>query len=185
MLGSQGPGIKQRPWEESIHVPFVLRYPAKIKQGSSSDVLLNTVDVMPTLLGLAGAPCPGGVQGRDLSPFLLGEGGAEPESVFLQDILPCGEAVRSEIAEWRGVRTKRYTYARYRDRGWVLYDNEADPYQLNNLIDKPEARTLQKSLEDELQAWLQSTNDDFASKDTWNERVEAAARGRSKNDGSR
>ena len=173
MLGSQGRAGKQLPWEESIHVPFVLRYPRVAQAGVIRGVMLNTVDIMPTLLSLAGLPIPTSVEGRDLSPSLLGEPAEEPDSVLLQAILPCHGSFGQTDA-WRGVRTKRYTYARFRDKNWVLYDNEADPYQLNNLIDKPEARQLQKQLEDELQAWLERTNDDFASREEWKHRVEAA-----------
>jgi arylsulfatase A-like enzyme len=133
--------------------------------------LMNSVDIMPTLLGLMGAPIPEGVQGVDLSAFPLGKKAKEPESVFLQDILPCGQAVDTGITEWRGVRTRRYTYARHRDKGWVLYDNQADPYQKNNLIDKPEAKDTQATLEKELQGWLARTKDDFASRETWCKRV--------------
>ncbi len=172
MLGAHGQGIakKQRPWEESIHIPFMVRFPGRIARGSKPDVLLNTVDVMPTVLGLAGVRVPSAVEGTDVSPVLLGGKMTEPESVLIQDILPCSEAAKA-FGPWRGVRTKRHTYARFRDKGWVLYDNLADPYQLNNLIDKPEARTLQRDMEDRLQAWLKRTNDDFASAEEWQRRI--------------
>jgi len=166
----QGSARKQRPWEESIHIPFILRYPRQAPSDRKTDVLLNTVDVMPTVLGLAGVPIPSCVEGADLSGPALGRGGKEPESVFLQDILPCGEA-KSVFGPWRGVRTKRYTYARFRDKGWVLYDNSKDPYQLNNLIGKPEASKLQAEMENKLQAWLKRTKDDFASAEEWEQRL--------------
>lgn len=173
MLGSQGHELKQRPWEESIHVPFILRYPRRVKRPLVTDVLMNAVDIMPTLLGLAGVEIPGSVQGEDLSRFVLGECGSRPESVFLQNILPCHHAVETNIGPWRGVRTARYTYARWRDSGWVLYDNALDSYQMKNLIDKPEASALQERLEKELQRWFVRTKDDFASADEWQRRVEA------------
>jgi len=175
MLMSHGQLQKQRPWEEAIHIPFILRYPRRVKAGRKSDVLLNSVDVMPTLLGLTGKPVPKGVQGTDLSSFAVGSGGREPKSAFLQDILPCGQAVQTGIKEWRGVRTKRYTYARLRDRGWVLYDNKADPHQLDNLIDKPEGRKLREEMEAELQSWLKRTGDDFASAEEWKSRLGRAS----------
>ncbi|MDO8684251.1 MAG: sulfatase [Armatimonadota bacterium] len=171
MLMSHGQLQKQRPWEEAIHIPFILRYPRRVKPGRKTDVLLNSVDVMPTLLSLAGSPAPSNVEGTDLSAFALGKKGKEPKSVLLQDILPCGQAVQTGIAEWRGVRTKRYTYARWRDKGWVLYDNKENPHQLNNLIDKPEAKKLQDEMEAELQSWLKKTKDDFATAEVWKERV--------------
>lgn len=183
MLGSHGQMQKQRPWEEACHVPFILRYPAHVKAGTKTDALMNSVDIMPTLLGLVGAPVPDGVQGHDLSAFALGKKGKEQDSVFLQDILPCGQAVETGIREWRGVRTKRYTYARFRDKGWVLYDNQSDPYQKNNLIDKPEAKDIQAKLEKELQGWLSRTKDDFASAETWRARSKMPPEPNKKNAG--
>ena len=172
MLGSQGQGAarKQRPWDESIHVPFILRYPGRVKRGSKSDVLLNTVDVMPTLLALTDTAVPNCVEGHDLSPFALGQRVRQPDSIFLQELMPISSEAK-EFGAWRGVRTKQHTYARFKDKGWVLYDNKKDPYQLNNLIDKPEARDLQKKLEAELQGWLTKTNDDFASAEEWRKRI--------------
>lgn len=175
MIGSQGLDLrahKQRPWEESIRIPFLVRYPRRVKPGTVCDVLFNSVDVMPTVLGLAGAKVPSIVEGTDYSSWLFGRPGKEPESVFLQEILPVSDA--KVFGPWRGVRTKRYTYARFRDKGWVLYDNQEDPYQLNNLIDKPEAKAIQDELEAELQLWLNKTGDDFASAEEWEQRVSIA-----------
>ena len=175
MLMAHGQLQKQRPWEEAIHVPFILRYPEKIKAGRQTDVLLHPTDILPTLLSLAGVPTPSNVQGASLSPFALGKKAREPESVFLQDILPCGQAVSTGITPWRGVRTKRYTYARRRKEGWVLYDNQKDPDQLNNLIDRPEAKKLQAEMEAELQKWLKRTGDDFATSQVWEDRIKDTA----------
>ncbi|HET6454316.1 MAG TPA: sulfatase/phosphatase domain-containing protein, partial [Armatimonadota bacterium] len=165
MLASQGLQGKNVPFEESINVPFIMRYPKKIKAGQKTDVLLNTVDVMPTLLGLCGAPIPKVVQGTDLSPVLLGKGGRKPEAVLLQKI--AGVPGRKAAGPWRGVRTDRYTYARFSDKGYVLFDNEKDPYQMNNLIDKPEAKELQDKMEALLQKMLKKAGDKFEAQDVY------------------
>lgn len=73
MLASHGLQGKNVPYEESINIPFIMRYPRKIKGGQKTDVLFNSVDVMPTLLGLCGVPIPKGVQGLDLSQAILGK----------------------------------------------------------------------------------------------------------------
>ena len=54
-------------------------------------------------------------------------------------MLPGGNPwLANGVTPWRGVRTKRHTYARLNGRGpWLLFDNEADPYQLRNLVDDP------------------------------------------------
>ena len=64
------------------------------------------------------------------------------------------------IGEWRGVRTRRYTYARWQDgSGWVLYDNEEAPYQLHDLIYDPKSVSLKEKLEEELQRHLDHIGD--------------------------
>src|SRR5690606_20725590 len=71
MIESQGHYFKQRPFEESINVPFLLKYPAKIGKAYETDMLLNAPDVMPTLLRLSDVEIPDGVEGDDLSDILL------------------------------------------------------------------------------------------------------------------
>jgi hypothetical protein len=68
------------------------------------------------------------------------------------------------------VRTKRHTYARTLQGPWLLYDNEADPYQRTNLVDDPAHRALQNSLEAELQGWLDRLGDDFQPREVYWER---------------
>ena len=69
MLGSQGLIHKQKPWDESIMVPFIMRYPGTVPAGESTDALINAPDLMPTLLSLAGLPIPGTVDGIDFGVF--------------------------------------------------------------------------------------------------------------------
>jgi hypothetical protein len=63
--------------------------------------------------------------------------------------------------EYRGVRTKRYTYARALNGPWLLYDNHEDPYQMNNLVNRPEFAKVQKKMEAMLEQKLKETNDEF------------------------
>jgi len=162
MLWSQGSHKKEQPWEESILIPFLIRWPGHVPAGRSADTLISIVDMTPTLLGLAGVEIPGNVEGLDLSKAMLGEKIDEPESVFIYLPMPAQQAFAKGIGEWRGVRTKQHTYARWRDgKGWVLYDNQQDPYQLNNLIEDPASKDLRNRLESELQYWLGRTNDKF------------------------
>lgn len=169
MFGSRGLRGKNVPYEESINVPFIVRYPRAIKAGQKTELLINSPDVMPTLLGFAGAPIPKGVQGADLSPVILGKGGKKPEAALLQRVVGLGKDVGNQ--EWRGVRTAKYTYARSIEKGWLLIDNEKDPYQTNNLIDKPEYKEIQSKLDAQLQAMLKKIGDDFAPSKVWLGRV--------------
>lgn len=161
MLGSHGQRKKQRPWEESILVPFLIRWPGHTTQGTRSETLLGAPDVMPTLLGLMGVSVPSTVEGKDLSHAVLGTEGEEPESVLILNPAPFSEAFRAQLPEWRGVRARRYTYVRTLEGPWLLYDNRDDPYQLRNLANDPDIKELREGLEEELRGWLEKTGDEF------------------------
>lgn len=71
-----------------------------------------------------------------------------------------GPYMINAVTPWRGVRTKRYTYANLFEHGpWLLYDNQEDPYQLNNLIDKPEHAQLQARLETRMRELMTEAGD--------------------------
>jgi len=63
--------------------------------------------------------------------------------------------------EYRGVRTRRYTFVRDINGPWLLYDNQRDPYQLENLCNSPKYAQIQKKLEKILSRKLKETNDKF------------------------
>ena len=180
MLGSFGRYAKNVPWEESINVPFIIRWPAGIPAGRRLDTLFSTVDITPTLLGLAGEPIPPQVQGADLSAILKGGDAPGPDSVFIMGGGGGGAAGAGAEDEgatvtllkapknqgkgagnkegkgrggWRGVRTRRFTYATSGQKPWLLYDNEKDPYQLHNLAEEPAHEQTRKELEAMLAAW--------------------------------
>ena len=165
MFGSQGqpPKRKQRPWDESIRVPFLLRYPALFgRKGHSVKAPFNTPDILPTLLSLAGIEVPGTVEGEDLSRLILNRKLDEDRAALVMNVSPFGEPGRKAF---RGIRTSRYTYVRNLVGPWLLYDNQVDPYQMNNLVGVAEHAGLQKKLEDKLQSKFQQTGDEFHPKE--------------------
>jgi arylsulfatase A-like enzyme len=171
MLGSQGERLKRKPWEESIKVPGILRWPGRVKPGSHSRQFFTHVDFAPTLLGMAGLRPPRRMQGEDLTPALL-QGRKGPDSAFFQIFGPfAGDGTQ---AGWRGVRTEHHMYARYRDRAWVLYDLDKDPYQLRNLAGEPAARSLQADLDRRLTQWMEQTGDSWSN--NWSHPVEDQGR---------
>ncbi len=165
MLGSQGTLLKRKPWAESLQVPGIVHFPGNVPKGQELDFPFSHVDVVPTLLGMAGLPQHESIAGLDLSAHLMTadqneqSGLSAPESVYLQSYTPTEQ---SEFPHWRGVRTDRYTYARHEDRAWVLYDNEQDPFQLENLADKPEHAELQAQLDMMTTEWFERTGDDWS-----------------------
>jgi arylsulfatase A-like enzyme len=160
MFGSHGRKGKNIFYEEAVRVPFLLRWLNKTKEGSETDVLLNTVDIMPTLLAMLDLPVPDEVEGIDLSPFAFGEPGSEPETAFLQ----CTGATAkwADGHEWRALRSKQYTYAIYRvDRNELQFDHQADPYQQRNLAELPEYAPVMEWFRKRLAEKMEQVNDTF------------------------
>ncbi len=154
---------KATPYEESIHVPFVARWPGHIPAGLRSDAIVSSVDLMPTILSLCGAEIPDSVQGVDQSHHLLGADGPRSDSVYLQ-ILGPGWPHRGEwVGFWRGLRTERWVYARWykNEYGPLLFDRDNDPYELNNLAGSPDYIDCQNELEARLSRWIDETSDPF------------------------
>jgi arylsulfatase A-like enzyme len=163
MLWSHGWMKKQSPYEESVNVPLLIRWPGKIPAGKVSDTLVGTVDLLPTLAGLLGWKLPPGLEGLDLAPAPLGRPvGPSPESLLIAHYLAGDEAARQNMPEWRGVRTARCTYVEKPGRKpWLLFDNDRDPYQMDNLLGRAEHRELAERLAAELGTWLERTHDPF------------------------
>ena len=124
---------------------------------------LDTPDIMPTLLGLTGTPIPAEVEGNNRSAIILGTQEADTDyTAFIQCPAPFGQWSRQRGGrEYRGVRTTRYTYCRDLNGPWLLYDNEADPFQMDNLVNQPQHAALQKDLDDRLNRILDKNRDAF------------------------
>lgn len=163
MLHSRSQMKKQRPYDESIRIPFLLRYPAATgNTGRTIDMPINTPDIMPTLLGLSGVEMPDTVEGADFSDIVTGKRKPGDNAALICCPSPFGQWTRKQGGrEYRGVRTKRYTYVRDLNGPWLLYDNEKDPCQLDNLCNNPKHAKLQKKLEGLLSQKLKETNDEF------------------------
>ena len=162
MLGSHGMERKQKPYEESIRVPFLLRYPSAFgREARTISNFLNAHDIMPTLLGLCDLPIPDTVEGRDLSTALKG-GTTDSEGALLACFHPFGEWSRNNGGrEYRGIRTAQYTFCRDLNGPWLLFDNERDPFQLENQVNKPDYATIQSELDDLLNRKLTEIGDEF------------------------
>ena len=156
-------GSKFTPYEESIHVPFILRFPRSVPAGRRSNVFFNSVDVLPTLMRLCGLEPPADVQGRDLSHAVHGREGTHPDSAFFQILGPGWPNRIRTVGLWRAVRTAEFTYARWHDRDGLrmLFDREKDSIEMNNLADDAKYAVVVERMEVRLQQWLEETEDPF------------------------
>ena len=148
MLRSYGwAGNKGRAESSSCRVPLLMRWPGQLAPGTS-DLLVGTLDLMPTVLGLLGLPVPETCQGRNAAEAIR-TGRADGVEALPLFYLPLN---------WRGVYTRRHTYSVAlhdpdeagvpggRKTFNVLYDRQADPAETRNLFDAPEAADLRAGL---------------------------------------
>ena len=150
---------KSRPEPASCQVPLLIRYPGHLKPGVS-ELMIGTLDLMPTLLGLMDLPVPASCDGRNLAQALLtGDDDASTEvPLFSFTGGPYG---------WRGVVTRQHIYAThfgtynkpYPVSFELLIDRIKDPYAVNNLKDKPEVAELQKDLHERTVRWARQFGD--------------------------
>ncbi len=174
MLLSHGELFKQRPWEESIRVPLLIRFPRRFgPKGKQPPTFINTPDILPTLLGLCDIDIPESIDGTDYSTYIseyitasdspvspANETKAPADCALLACQSPFGQFTR-EVGgrEYRGLRTSRYTYVSDLDGPWLLYDNDNDPYQLTNLAKDDTKNELIKELDTQLSQKLTQHDD--------------------------
>jgi arylsulfatase A-like enzyme len=164
MMGSQGlpSTTKHVAWDESIRVPFLLRYPNKLgTRGRRIPRVLGTPDIMPTLLSLAGLKTPAGAQGTDCSRVAAGSAAPKDSAALLQFPAAYGALRRAGWSEYRGLRTQQYTFVRTLEGPELLFDNQADPYQMHNLVHRGESQKLLARLDRALNVKLKAVHDDF------------------------
>jgi arylsulfatase A-like enzyme len=141
MLGSHGLDEIDRPYEEATNIPLLLRYPRRIRAGTTVDALISNVDFAPTLLTLCGAKPPKAMQGIDLTSLLTTGRGRSRESIFAEGSL-------GQPQEWRMIvrgRSKLVVDAAFQPT--FLFNLAEDPYEERNLV----AETAQRHTRDELQ----------------------------------
>ena len=161
MMGAHGrlPFRKQLAWEESSHIPFLIRLPGMDKdQAAEISSPLTTPDILPSLLGLCGIKIPGSIEGTDLSAVIKAPSTQKDRAALFMSVCPFD--VNYPDKEYRAIRTARYTYARSPEGPYMLFDDQQDPWQMKNLADKPEVSEIQQELDNQLNRELLRIHDE-------------------------
>ncbi|MGB5983182.1 MAG: sulfatase-like hydrolase/transferase [Nonlabens sp.] len=152
---------KQYPHDYSNRIPFLIKYPEKIKKGNTVETLIGTMDILPTVLGFAGIEAEQEFDGLDLSGLLVSNE-LHPDGYIPTWNYRIGRARNSN---WRGVETRQFTYSTSQETDDsminTLYDRLNDPYQLNNLYGKPNYADVQRDLDSKMEQWMAKYNDEF------------------------
>jgi len=158
-LGDHGLFDKRFMYEESIRMPFLVRWPAAIKPGTRSEAMGLNVDFAPTFLDAARLPVPAEMQGHSLLPVLRGRTPANwRTSMYYRYYHDPGD--HNTRAHY-GVRTATHKliYFWKKDQ-WELFDLVNDPYELHNLYGERGQEALTASLKAELARLKRELRDD-------------------------
>jgi len=187
MLGEHDYIDKRWMYDESLRMPFFVRYPEKMKAGMRTDAIINNTDFAPTLIELAGGDVPEYMQGNSFKEIL--ETGEEPEDwqqdTYYRYWMHMAHA-HANPAHF-GIRTKRYKLIFYYGKYWVdtddpkaewnkeswgnrftfhtppaweFYDLEKDPNEMNNAYKDPEYKDIIKTLKQQLKDKRVALNED-------------------------
>lgn len=151
--GEHGLSVERRlAYEESIRMPLLIRYPAAVKVGTVRHEFALNIDLAPTLLELAGVAVPSRMEGHSLVPLLKGERTAWRKS-FLIEYYSDRVFPRINRMGYKALRSERWKYIHYFELEGMdeLYDLKADPYEITNIIDRPDSVRVVEELKKEMQ----------------------------------
>jgi len=179
--GMAFPRAKSTLYDSGIETALVMRWKDKIKEKIVQPELINNIDLMPTILEIAGCKIPRNVQGKSFLGLLEGRKYKANSEIYSE------KNFHDEYDPIRSVRTERFKYIRsYEDASYAslpadikvscasrslpakfhakrqkeeLYDIENDPDELNNLASKEEYRKIRLGLKNKLFQWMKKTKD--------------------------
>lgn len=151
-LGEHNFFDKRFIYEESLRMPFIIRYPQRVQAGTENKDVIANIDFAPTFLEVAGIKTDHNMQGRSFASML---DGVTPDdwrqSMYYHYYeFPFWHHVQPHY----GIRTEKYTLAHfyYNIDKWELFDLEKDPSQMNNVIDDPAYKEVVMDLKNQLKS---------------------------------
>ncbi|ACT00370.1 sulfatase [Paenibacillus sp. JDR-2] len=169
-------------YDSFTHVPFIMSLPG-YKGTKRTSNLLELIDIMPTLLELAGIPVPPGCQGKSHAAFLEGDLSVTPREYVVMESGEHGDPVKVSditlrpehplderyfvwcaysdawIGKGKAIRTKEWKLCIYANGEGELYDLKADPHELHNRFPDPAFASVRIELERKLLQWSMEKED--------------------------
>lgn len=171
MLGEHDYIDKRWMYEESLRMPFIVRYPKAIRAATRSDALINNTDFAPTLLDYAGVATPDSMQGRSFRSIM--ETGSEPADWRQASYYRYWMHMKHHYNPAHfGIRTKDWKLIFFYGAdeqeeggngrtppGWELYNMKSDSLEMSNLYGNPEYRETAEQLKEQLKATRSEVKD--------------------------
>ena len=158
-IGDHGWYDKRWMYEESLKMPFIVKWPGVTKPGSKTTKMVQNLDYAETFLDIAGATIPDDMQGLSLVPLLKGENPKDWRKSIYYHYYEYPSV--HMVPRHNGIRTNRYKLMHfYQFDEWEFYDLKSDPDEYNNLYNNPEYQSLVKRMKNQLNQLEKKYEDD-------------------------
>ena len=158
-IGDHGWYDKRWMYEESLKMPFIVKWPGVAQPGSRTTKMVQNLDYAETFLDIAGAPIPSDMQGVSLVPLLKGENPSDWRKSIYYHYYEYPSV--HMVPRHNGIRTNRYKLMHfYQFDEWEFYDLRSDPDEYNNLYGNPEYKNLVNRMKRELKGLVEKYDDD-------------------------
>lgn len=158
-LGEHGWYDKRWMFEESLGMPFLIRWPEVVKAGTRSEAMIQNIDYAPTFLEAAGITPPAEMQGTSIMPILQSEG--TPPNDWRREIYYAfyeSEGAH-RVPQHDGIRSERYKAIYFpKSDEWNLFDLETDPQEMTSRHDDPDHQTILADLQQRYHALRKKYN---------------------------
>ena len=152
-------------FDQSYHVPLIVAGPGVTAPGHVVDDFTESIDLMPTILAAVGAGVPAQCQGRPLQPFF---GGRRPDTWRdavhwewdFRDWLAGTPGDELRAANLAVIRDAHGKYVHFGNLPPIFYDLDADPGELHNIADEPDAAARMQGYAQRLLSWRLGNDDD-------------------------
>lgn len=136
-------------YDATIRVPYIISYPSLKERGQKRDELVCSIDLLPTLLDLAGVTIPSNIQGKSLVPLMENEAGEWRDCIYSEIYTVSTSSVCVRTANSKYVRFMRGNNIVHEQ----LFDMVNDPWEIKNLINDAGYSAVRNDLKSRLKEW--------------------------------